>query len=95
MCVSLADLKTHTNAVHDKIKGNMYDVCGFSTGFRNALQTHIKFVHEKIKDKVCDICDYKTYFPKTLEQHIKAMDFYIFSIHISIFTEYALILSIN
>ena len=52
-----AELKRHTDSVHEGKKPNNCSDCDYSCYEKNKLKRHIDYVHEKNKPHKCSICD--------------------------------------
>ena len=62
-------LKLHIKSVHDKIKDNVCQECGYACSEKNTLDNHIKSVHLKLKDYVCEECGSAFFSNAKLQLH--------------------------
>ena len=62
-------LKLHIKSVHDKIKDNVCQECGYACSNKGTLDKHIKAVHLKLKDYVCEECGSAFFSKANLQLH--------------------------
>ena len=72
MLSSLQYLKTHTLAIHDRIKNDNCDFCGKSFSYKSALEKHVNSIHSNDPNKhKCDSCGKSFTQARTIRIHFK------------------------
>ena len=71
--LSKAELKRHTDSVHEGKKPYKCSICDKRCSLKAELKEHIEIVHEKKKPHKCPICDYKCAKKGNLNTHVASV----------------------